>query len=75
MAPLVDRRSGSSKHLKLSKRVKDDAPGREQALEESFWDGVFGIVGIRNHSEIDFTDPDIFRLHRESSQEVLKVHC
>ena len=53
--------------------VNEDSSRREQALEESFWDGVFGIVGIRNHSEIDFTDPDIFRLHRESSQEALKV--
>lgn len=73
MAPLVERKFGSATSRKLSKRINEDSSRREEALEESFWDGVFGIVGIRNHSEIDFTDPDIFRLHRESSQEALKV--
>ena len=41
--------------------------------ENHFWDGVFGFVGIRNHSEIDYTDPIVFNQDSESSEDLLKV--
>ena len=53
--------------------LTDHTAQREKALEKSFWDGVFGIVGIRNHSETDYADIESSKHETESPEQLVKV--
>lgn len=53
------RRASHKKRRRSSHRretVIDYSALREAALGESFWGGVFGLVGIHNHSDTNYAD-------------------
>lgn len=53
--------------------LTDYTAQREKALEKSFWDGVFGIVGIRNFSETDYAETENSKHETESPEQLIKV--
>lgn len=67
------RRRSDSSISQRRESLSDRTVSQEKALEISFWDGIFGVVGIRNHTEIDYTDPEIFNHELETSEQLLKV--
>ena len=54
-----NKKASDSKRRKSNHRretIIDHAAVRETALGKSFWGGVFGLVGIHNHSDTVYAD-------------------
>ena len=67
------RRCNSPPSVHRRESMADDTTRRETSMEDSFWDGVFGIIGIRNHAEVDYANLQVCKYERESIEQSLKV--
>lgn len=73
----MGRRPSDNNKRKMSNHrretIIDHTVVRETALGKSFWGGVFGLVGIHNHSDTDFTDIKASTKDIESLEQASKV--
>lgn len=66
---MVDKSFVSGKVV--SRKISKDIDPKVK--ENCFWAGVFGIVGIHNHSEIDYSDPLLSQVQIKSAEAEAKV--
>ena len=78
--PLLRSEAGNGLNLKPLLRSRSISNIRDGVvsysttrMEESFWNAVFGIVAIRNHSEVDYADLQHSDDKRESIEQSLEV--
>jgi hypothetical protein len=71
-----NRRASDNKRRKSNHRretIIDHSALRETALGKSFWGGVFGLVGIHNHSDTNYAVIKTSTKDIEAPEEANKV--